>query len=200
MGAAAPVRYLLRMAGVVVLIWIVAGGVCGVAGFVIGNMKGRGVAGFWLGFLFGVFGLIVIAVIAPTPLAEAERRAQIDAAVDVLSDGPSESRAAPTRRPCPWCAEFIRLPAIVCRYCGRDVEPLAAGAAPPDPIDAPDRQRAYSFLRDEHPTSFDTVWEAASQFPTWPRLPTPALRAACQAVENGTPSLTAVKAAFAAAR
>lgn len=200
MRAEAAVRYLLRMAGVVVLIWVLAGAVCGVAGFLIGNLKGRNVAGFWLGFLFGVFGLIVIAVLPPTPVAEAERLAQIDAAVDALSDGPSESRAAPTRRSCPWCAESIKPAAVVCRYCGRDVEPLAAAVASPDPVDANDRQRAYSFLRDEHPTSFDAVWEAASQFPTWPRLPTPALRAACTAVENGTPSSSAVRTAFAAAR
>lgn len=198
MGAAAPVRYLLRMAGVVVLIWLVAGAVCGAAGFLIGDMKGRSVAGFWLGFLFGPIGLIVIAVLPPTPLAEAERQAQIDAAIDALSAGPHESRATPTRRPCPWCAESIKPAAVVCRYCGRDVEPLAAAA--PDPVDAPANQHAYSFLRDEHPTSFDAVWEAASQVPSWPRLPTPALRAACKAVENGAPTSAAVKMAFAAAR
>lgn len=193
-------RYLLRMAGALVLIWLIGGAVCGAAGFLIGNMKGRSVAGFWLGFLFDVFGLIVIAVLPPTPLAEAQRRAQIDAAADTLADGPSDSRAEPTRRPCPWCAESIKPAAVVCRYCRRDVEPLAAAAAAADATDPETRRRAYSFLKDEHPTSFDAVWEAASQFPTWPRLPTPALRAACEAVENGTPSSRAVQTAFAAAR
>jgi len=188
------------MAVDVVLSWLVAGVVCGAAGVLIGNIKGRSVAGFWLGFLFDVFGLIVIAVLPATPLAEAQRRAQIDAAAEALLDSPSESQTEPTRRPCPWCAEAIKPAAVVCRYCGRDVQPLAAAATPADAVEPEARRRAYSFLKDEHPTSFDAVWEVASQFPTWPRLPTPALRAACKAVENGTPSSSAVRIAFAAAR
>src|SRR5664279_5560215 len=100
------------MAGVVVLSWLVVSAICGVAGFLIGDMKGRSVAGFWLGFLFVVFGLIVIAVLPPTPLAEAQRRAQIDAATDTLSDSPPESQTAPARRPCPWCAEPINRPPL----------------------------------------------------------------------------------------
>jgi hypothetical protein len=187
------------MAGTVVLIWLVASAVCGAAGFVIGNMKGRSVAGFWLGFLFDVFGLIVIAILPPTPLVEAQRRAEIDAAVDGLSYGPPDPPASPARRACPSCAEPIKRAAVVCRYCGRDVEPLAEAVTTADARDPEAQRRAYSFLKDEHPTSFDAVWEAASQFPTWPRLPTPALRAACKAVENGTPSSSAVRTAFAAA-
>jgi hypothetical protein len=30
-------------------------------------------------------------------------------------------------RPCPWCAETIKRQAILCRFCGRDVEPSAPG-------------------------------------------------------------------------
>jgi hypothetical protein len=29
---------------------------------------------------------------------------------------------APTERTCPWCAETIKVEAIICRFCGRDVE------------------------------------------------------------------------------
>jgi len=35
----------------------------------------------------------------------------------------------PVERTCPWCAETIKAAAVVCRFCGRDVEPLP-GAAP----------------------------------------------------------------------
>jgi protein-disulfide isomerase len=31
---------------------------------------------------------------------------------------------AAEERVCPWCAETIKAAAIVCRFCGRDVEPL----------------------------------------------------------------------------
>ncbi|MER3423353.1 MAG: hypothetical protein C4293_09130 [Nitrospiraceae bacterium] len=29
----------------------------------------------------------------------------------------------PARRPCPFCAEFNRLSAVACRFCGREVSP-----------------------------------------------------------------------------
>jgi hypothetical protein len=39
------------------------------------------------------------------------------------------------RRPCPHCAEAILPEAKVCRYCGRDVEPLPPVAPPPAKVD-----------------------------------------------------------------
>jgi hypothetical protein len=40
------------------------------------------------------------------------------------SAGTSSATSLPNdTRPCPWCAETIKRQAIVCRFCGRDVEP-----------------------------------------------------------------------------
>lgn len=37
-----------------------------------------------------------------------------------------------TRRRCPYCAEEIQRAAVVCRFCGREVEPIAIEVGPPD--------------------------------------------------------------------
>jgi hypothetical protein len=37
-------------------------------GYRVGSRKGRGGLGFWLGFLFNIFGVIAIAVIDPKPM------------------------------------------------------------------------------------------------------------------------------------
>jgi hypothetical protein len=34
-------------------------------------------------------------------------------------------RPEPNERACPWCAETIKTAAVVCRFCGRDVEAMA---------------------------------------------------------------------------
>lgn len=37
---------------------------------------------------------------------------------------------APTERVCPWCAETIKAAALICRYCGRDVQVQPGAPAP----------------------------------------------------------------------
>jgi formylglycine-generating enzyme required for sulfatase activity len=56
-------------------------------------------------------------------------------------DGARLSGEVRDERECPYCAERILKKARVCRYCGRDVEPLvtAGPAAPTPPTAAPER-------------------------------------------------------------
>ena len=110
------------MAGVIVVVvvfWII---VNGLIGSLIGNAKGRGSEGYWLGALFGPIGWIIVAVMEPTPQVQGQRLAAIQSVLNPPERGAS--------RTCPWCAETIKAAARVCRYCGRDVDPVVP---PPDP-------------------------------------------------------------------
>lgn len=45
----------------VLIIWLL----CGIIGFLIGQNKNRPIAGLCLGFLLGIIGIIIIAVMGP---------------------------------------------------------------------------------------------------------------------------------------
>lgn len=72
-------------------------------------------------FLSPLIGFIIVAGLA-------------DKAAAAQQAGRSAAHAAPTdTRPCPHCAETIKAAAVVCRFCNREVEPVAK----PSPQAAP---------------------------------------------------------------
>ena len=92
-------------------------------GWLIGEQKGRGRAGLFLGLFLGPIGLFLVAVMEPTDAVRARRDRVKAAAIAVAVGG----RGAAETRACPWCAEAIKVAAIICRHCGRDVAPAASG-------------------------------------------------------------------------
>jgi hypothetical protein len=65
-----------------VIIWAVVAVVCGFLGRSIGKGKGRGTAGWWLGFVLGFIGLVIVACLPrdkEAEIREAQRRLEVQA-------------------------------------------------------------------------------------------------------------------------
>lgn len=103
----------------------------------IAQGKGRSFGLWW------VYGFLIFPVALVHILLEPDGRQEAAAFQAMVH--------AAGHRACPSCAEPIKRAALVCRYCGRDVPPEPAPAAPP-PRDA--RRRPGSNARPQ-PHSFD---------------------------------------------
>lgn len=91
------------------IFWIV----CGIFSAILASSKGRGGCGwFVIGTLFGPLGFLLVAFMPALPKDEEEATIETQAI-----EQPSDERK------CPFCAEMIKKEAIVCKHCGRDVEP-----------------------------------------------------------------------------
>lgn len=60
-----------------VTIYLTMGLFCAIIGGLIGSGKGKGGAGFVLGALLGILGVIIIAILEPTPEVQAQRNLRV---------------------------------------------------------------------------------------------------------------------------
>jgi hypothetical protein len=94
---------------------------------VIGERKGRRLAGFLFGALLGPVGWVVV-LLGPDLKAQQE---------------------ATRLRKCPYCAELVQPDAKVCKHCGRDIAPLVAQPSP-EPVVREVEQPAVSSTIQEY--------------------------------------------------
>lgn len=107
-----------------IVVWIA----CGIAAGAVASNKGRSVGGWtFIGVLLGPVGVLLALVVAPNQSAME---------TSAIASGAS--------RQCPYCAEIVRSQAVVCKHCGRDLEPLPAPPAP-KPVD-PDQERRSRYV------------------------------------------------------
>ena len=128
------------------ILWIL----CSFAGWKIGDSKGRPVLGFVLGFLLGLIGLAIIAVMRPAqPRAYAV--APLPMSTPYVAPPPM---VAPVSYACPSCRAPISPAASMCGSCGAAVQPTA--------LTPPPRGTPAQWLRDPSGRFVNRYWDGSS--------------------------------------
>jgi len=141
------------MVAAIFILWCVIGAV---VGYAIGAPRGRASEGIGLGLILGVIGWVIVALLPP-----------------------ADSATSPTahvheaRRPCPYCAELIQPDAVVCRFCGSQVEPVPKPTVTVESIEA------------RYPAYFDQAKAALDRLPNRPDDELEWLETVCFALRRG---------------
>lgn len=105
----------------ILVIWVVFA----ILTAVVASNKGRsGIGWLLLGLVFGIFALILVALLSNQKTVAA-RHAELVAATRDRNSGASGSGSDNARRPCPRCGESIALTARVCRFCNQNLDESA---------------------------------------------------------------------------